>query len=73
MRYRPPIIQPGLTAEMANDMRDRYLRLNPGAVVTIDSQPDNPKLKTVIVRIPLLPSSKIRDQNAGKFKAYNER
>ena len=55
MRYREPIIQPGLTKEEATDARDRYLRINPGARVTIDSQPDNPQLKTLIAHLPVLP------------------
>ena len=37
MRFREPIIQPGLTKEEATDARDRYLRINPGARVTIDT------------------------------------
>lgn len=55
MRYREPIIQSGLTREEATDVRDRYLRINPGAKVTIDSQPDNPQLKTLIAHLPVLP------------------
>ncbi|MGU5727573.1 hypothetical protein ACV1DR_01390 [Aeromonas jandaei] len=55
MRYREPIIQPGLTREEATDARERYLKINPGARVTIDSQPDNPQLKTLIAHLPVLP------------------
>ncbi|MFQ2659168.1 hypothetical protein [Aeromonas caviae] len=36
-------------------MRERYLLINPGARVTIDSQPDNPQLKTLIAHLPVLP------------------
>lgn len=52
MRYRPPIIQVGLTRTEAEETRARYLRINPGAQVTIDSQPDNPQLKTLIALLP---------------------
>ena len=55
MRFRKPIIQPGLTREEATDARERYLRINPGARATIDSQPDNPQLKTLIAHLPVLP------------------
>ncbi|MEH8253356.1 hypothetical protein [Aeromonas veronii] len=55
MRFRAPIIQPGLTQEEAADARERYLKINPGARVTIDSQPDNPQLKTLIAHLPVLP------------------
>ena len=55
MRFRAPIIQPGLTREEATYARERYLRINPGAKVTIDSQPDNPQLKTLIAHLPVLP------------------
>lgn len=59
MRYRKPIIQLGLTREEAADVRERYLRINPGAKVTIDSQPDNPQLKILIAHLPVLPFSKV--------------
>ena len=49
MRYRAPIIQPGLT------------RTNPGARVTIDSQPDNPQLKTLIAHLPVLPFRRVME------------
>ena len=55
MRFRAPIIQPGLTRTEAEETRARYLRINPGARVTIDSQPDNPQLKTLIAHLPVLP------------------
>ena len=55
MRFREPIIQPGLTWEEAADAKERYLKINPGAKVTIDSQPDNPQLKTLIAHLPVLP------------------
>ncbi|QNF21609.1 hypothetical protein FT688_20600 [Aeromonas hydrophila] len=55
MRYREPIIQQGLTLTEAEETRDRYIRINPGARVTIDSQPDNPQLKTLIAHLPSLP------------------
>lgn len=59
MRFRAPIIQPGLTREEADNVRERYLRINPGAKVTIDSQPDNPQLKTLIAHLPVLPFGKV--------------
>ncbi|WP_393936742.1 hypothetical protein [Aeromonas rivipollensis] len=55
MRFRKPIIQPGLTRTEAEETRARYIRINPGARVTIDSQPDNPQLKTLIAHLPVLP------------------
>lgn len=55
MRFREPIIQTGLTLEEAVNVRERYLLINPGARVTIDSQPDNPQLKTLIAHLPALP------------------
>ncbi|ONG09058.1 hypothetical protein BWQ95_10810 [Aeromonas hydrophila] len=55
MRFREPIIQTGLTLEEAVNVRERYLLINPGARVTIDSQPDNPQLKTLIAHLPVLP------------------
>lgn len=61
MRYRKPIIQPGLTREEATDVRERYMRINPGAKVTIDSQPDNPQLKILISHLPVLPFRQVRD------------
>ena len=61
MRYREPIIQSGLTRKEATDVRERYLRINPGARVTIDSLPDNPQLKTLIAHLPVLPFSRVRD------------
>lgn len=67
MRFRKPIIQPGLTKEEATYARDRYLRINPGARVTIDSQPDNPQLKTLIAHLPVLP---IRQVLAPGFIGY---
>ncbi|MDX7690251.1 hypothetical protein SJU67_00330 [Aeromonas caviae] len=36
-------------------MRERYLLINPGARVTIDSQPENPQLKTLIAHLPVQP------------------
>ncbi|MGN4997447.1 hypothetical protein ACTG25_03615 [Aeromonas sp. 80P] len=61
MRYRAPIIQPGLTREEATDARERYLKINPGAKVTIDSQPDNPQLKTLIAHLPVLPFRRVME------------
>ncbi len=55
MRFKEPIIQTGLTLEEAVNVRERYLLINPGARVTIDSQPDNPQLKTLIAHLPVLP------------------
>ncbi|MFQ2729244.1 hypothetical protein ACK3YQ_01085 [Aeromonas caviae] len=55
MRFREPIIQQGLTLIEAEETRARYLRINPGARVTIDSQPDNPQLKTLIAHLPVQP------------------
>jgi hypothetical protein len=55
MRYRQPIIQQGLTRTEADETRARYLRINPGARVTIDSEPDNPQLKTLIAHLPVQP------------------
>ncbi|MBL0487355.1 hypothetical protein JD511_20600 [Aeromonas caviae] len=55
MRFREPIIQTGLTLEEAVSVRERYLLINPGARVTIDSQPDNPQLKTLIAHLPVQP------------------
>ena len=59
MRFREPIIQTGLTLEEAVNVRERYLKINPGARVTIDSQPDNPQLKTLIAHLPVLPFGKV--------------
>ncbi|WP_270807453.1 hypothetical protein [Aeromonas sp. QDB25] len=42
-------------------MRERYLLINPGARVTIDSQPDNPQLKTLIAHLPVLPFRQVMD------------
>lgn len=61
MRYRAPIIQQGLTRTEAEETRARYLRINPGARVTIDSQPDNPRLKTLIAHLPVLPFRQVMD------------
>jgi hypothetical protein len=61
VRFREPIIQPGLTRTEAEETRARYLRINPGALVTIDSQPDNPQLKTLIAHLPVLPFRRVRD------------
>ena len=55
MRYRQPIIQQGLTRTEADETRARYLRINPGARVTIDSEPDNPQPKTLIAHLPVQP------------------
>ena len=55
MSYRQPIIQQGLTRTEADETRARYLRINPGARVTIDSEPDNPQLKTLIAHLPVQP------------------
>ncbi|HHO0758299.1 TPA: hypothetical protein ACRTNY_001360 [Aeromonas hydrophila] len=67
VRFREPIIQPGLTRTEAEETRARYLRINPGARVTIDSQPDNPQLKTLIAHLPVLP---IRQVLAPGFIGY---
>ncbi|AKA17318.1 hypothetical protein VU14_10780 [Aeromonas hydrophila] len=61
MRFREPIIQTGLTLEEAVNVRERYLLINPGARVTIDSQPDNPQLKTLIAHLPVLPFRQVMD------------
>lgn len=61
MRFRKPIIQQGLTREEAHDVRERYLRINPGAKVTIDSQPDNPQLKILIAHLPVLPFQQMQE------------
>ncbi len=61
MRFREPIIQQGLTRTEAEETRARYLRINPGARVTIDSQPDNPQLKTLIAHLPVLPFRQVMD------------
>jgi len=55
VRFREPIIQQGLTLIEAEETRARYLHINPGARVTIDSQPDNPQLKTLIAHLPVKP------------------
>ena len=55
MRFSSPLTPHGLTRTEADDTRARYLRINPGARVTIDSQPDNPQLKTLIAHLPVLP------------------
>jgi hypothetical protein len=73
MRYREPIIQNNLTAAEAKDLKERYTKLNPGAQVTIESHIENPRLKTLIALLPLLPSSKMRDQNKGVFMAWSGR
>lgn len=61
MRFREPIIQQGLTRTEAEETRARYLRINPGARVTIDSQPDNPQLKTLIAHLPVLPFRQVME------------
>jgi len=61
VRFRAPIIQPGLTRTEAEETRARYIRINPGARVTIDSQPDNPQLKTLIAHLPVLPFRQVMD------------
>lgn len=61
MRFREPIIQQGLTRTEAEETRARYLRINPGARVTIDSQPDNPQLKTLIAHLPVLPFRRVME------------
>ena len=67
MRYRQPIIQQGLTRTEADETRARYLRINPGARVTIDSEPDNPQLKTLIAHLPVQP---VRQVLAPGFIGY---
>ena len=73
MRYREPIIQRGLTRAEAAELKERYILRNPGAKVTIESELANPQLKTLIALLPLLPSSKMRDQNRGVFMAWTGR
>lgn len=60
MRFRMPIIQQGLTHTEAEETRARYLRINPGARITIDNQPDNPQLKTLIAHLPALPFRQVQ-------------
>lgn len=55
MRFRAPIIQPGLTLKDATDAKARYLKINTGAKVTIDSHPDNTQFKTLIANLQCLP------------------
>lgn len=73
MRYREPIVQQNLTDAEAKDLKERYTKLNPGAKVTIEGHIENPRLKTLIALLPLLPSSKMRDQNKGVFMAWSGR
>jgi hypothetical protein len=61
MRYRDPIIQEDLTADEAEEVRARYLQLNPMAMVTVERQLNDPRLKTVIAHLPWLPASKVRE------------
>ncbi len=70
MRYRQPIIQQGLTRTEAEETRARYLRINPGARVTIDSQPDNPQLKTLIAHLPVLPFQRVRDPGFSGYRGW---
>ncbi|BCO13710.1 hypothetical protein RIMD111065_20660 [Aeromonas hydrophila] len=54
----------------AEETRARYLPINPGARVTIDSQPDNPQLKTLIAHLPVQP---LRQVLAPGFIGYRGR
>lgn len=73
MRYRDPIVQRGLTAAEAKTLKKRYMELNPGADVAIESEVDGSQLKMLIARLPYIPSSKMRDQNRGVFMAWTGR
>ena len=70
MRFREPIIQPGLTRTEAEETRARYLRINPGARVTIDSQPDNPQLKTLIAHLPVRPFRQVMDPGCIGYRGW---
>lgn len=73
MRYRQPIVQRGLTAAEAADLKKRYIEINPGAEVTVESEVDGSRLKMLVVRLPHIPSAKMRDQNRGVFMAWTGR
>ncbi|HHQ4528981.1 TPA: hypothetical protein ACSP1Y_002765 [Aeromonas hydrophila] len=68
MRYREPIIQQGLTHTEADETRIGYLSINPGAQVTIDSQPDNSQLKTLIAHLPILPFRQVLAQGFNGYR-----
>ncbi len=70
MRYRKPIVQRGLTREEAEETRSRYIKLNPGAKVTIDSEPENPSLKILIALLPVLPFRYIREPGFVGYKGW---
>ena len=70
MRYRQPIIQLGLTHQEAEDTRARYLKLNPGAKVTIDRQPGEPRLKILIAHLPVLPFRRVMDRGFVGYRGW---
>lgn len=73
MRYKEPIVQRGLTATEAASLKKRYMELNPGADVRVESELDGSPLKMLIARLPYIPSAKMRDQNRGVFMAWTGR
>lgn len=72
MQFRAPIIQQGLTFDEATEIRARYLRLNPGVKVTIESQPDNPAFKTLIAHLPLLPLQKVIEPGFIGYRGWRD-
>lgn len=70
MRYRDPIIQIGLTRTEAEETRARYLRINPGAHVTINTQPDNPQLKTLIALLPWRHISAVKEPGFVGYRGW---
>lgn len=61
MRFRAPIIQQGLTRRETNEVKARYLRINPGARVSIEVHPDNRQMFTLIAHLPVMKFDKVRE------------
>lgn len=70
MRYRAPIVQPGLTRTEANETKARYLRINPEARVSIERQPDNPQMYTLICALPVLPFEQVRSPGFSSYRGW---
>ena len=70
MRFRAPIIQQGLTRREATEAKGRYLRINPGAKVSIEVQPDNRQMFTLIAHLPVLKFDKVREPGFAGYRGW---
>ena len=70
MRFRAPIIQQGLTRREATEAKERYLRINPGANVSIEVQPDNRQMFTLIAHLPVVPYDKVREPGFAGYRGW---